>query len=177
MKDLINWIGFIIYVKEVFEDHTVFWLKKDNVSKDLLLRKETVKQNGKKFQIPHIQKFLVDEIIVNPNGEELGYGTRMGKPYVEIREGDGTNEPDFLIIDWSKLDRNDPGSKITMFAVNIMKPTNDEIKDKVLALKHSTMLNESIERYEKKLAKFSSEVIGIPVVITKKGMFDFLKGF
>lgn len=163
-------------MKKVFEDHFVVWLKKDNISKDHLLKNENVKQDGKKFNIPHIHKFLVDEIIITPHGEELGYGSRMGKPYVEIREGDGINDPHFIVFDWSKLDRSDSASKITMFAVNIMKPENDEIKDKISAMKHSNMLNESIERYEKKLEKFSAEVIGIPVVITKKGMFDFLKG-
>ena len=164
-------------MKKVFEDHFVGWLKKDNVSKEHLMKYEKVKQNGKKFQIPHIHKFLVDEIIITPHGEELSYGARMGKPYVEIREGDGANEPHFIVVDWSKLDKSDSASKITMFAVNIMEPKNDDIKDKISALKHSNMLNESIQKYEKKLEKFSAEVIGIPVVITKKGMFDFLKGF
>jgi len=164
-------------MKKVFDDHFVEWLKKDNVSKEHLMRNEKVKQDGKKFSIPHIHKFLVDEIIITPHGEELSYGARMGKPYVEIREGDGRNDPHFMVFDWSKLDKSDSASKITMFAVNLMEPKNDDIKDKISALKHSNMLNESIDKYEKKLEKFSAEVIGIPVVITKKRMFDFLKGY
>lgn len=161
-------------MRQVFEDHFVDWLQKRNITKKHLKKKVTVQYEGKKLDIPLFYKFLIEELIVDPNGEDLEYGAKMGKPYFEIREGDGETEPHFLLVDWSKLDRSKPGSKITLFAVNLLKPTGSDVLDKVNALKHSNVVNGSIEKYEKKLAKFSADVTGIPVVITKKSLFSFL---
>ena len=87
--------------------------------------------------------------------------------------GNGVDKPHFLIVDWSKLDKKNPESKITFFIVNVFEPEGNVIKDKVMALRHANALNDFFETQEEKLKKYTDNVVGFPVVIAKKGLFRF----